>query len=82
MDVHLEGWPTPVSNRERLAQRRQYLSLYQRNLQLARQQQRTGRQLSSDERVRSRTFECGAMPLLCTSHALDDLQAGCLTGIH
>ncbi len=54
MDAHLEGWPAPMRNRERLAQRRQYISLYQRKLQLGRQQQRSGQQLTADEKVERR----------------------------
>lgn len=52
MDLDLEGWPGSVRNRNRLAQRRQYISLYQRKLQLARQQQASGQKLGSDEQVR------------------------------
>lgn len=53
MDVHLEGWPASIRNRDRLAQRRQYISLYQRKLQLARQQQASGQQLTAGEQVQT-----------------------------
>jgi type II secretory pathway pseudopilin PulG len=52
-DVVLDGWPGSLRNRDRLAQRRQYISLYQRKLQLARQQKASGQQLDPDEKVGS-----------------------------
>jgi hypothetical protein len=53
LDVDLEGWPGSLRNRDRLAQRRQYIKLYQRKLQLARQQKASSQQLDPTEKVRS-----------------------------
>lgn len=52
-DVSIEGWPGSLRNRDRLAQRRQYISLYQRKLHLARQQEASNQQLDPGDKVRS-----------------------------
>ena len=50
-DVNIEGWPGSLRNKDRLAQRRQYISLYQRKLHLARQQKASNQQLDPGEKV-------------------------------